>query len=333
MLSPRLYKALQKMFGKVQVHSPGEKITDYSRGSWLSVNRKIEIKGGERYSVTCPECLRKGKLWLSYKVQDTPKGKIIRGKGYVNCFRCNFQKDPRKLNRFLINLGSVVGSGATVEKLQIVEEEKPRDERDPPVAFPITDKDCLIFQNYLISRGLDPKELEEDWGVTCSADPRWFSTPRLLIPITLAGSQVGWQARHLNTEDTEGEEKYLFPPGFSKTQWLYNQDRALYAARKEGCVIICEGVFDVFKCGSHAICIFGKEASNTQIKKLCAIFKGLEVVILLDNEKGARDKASELKLKLQSKGCFSKVRDLCFEDGDPGDKTREEIDKLIRGTR
>ena len=331
MLAPRLYKALKSISGRVQVHSPGERVTTQGKSSWLSSRKRSnkEIKGGERYSVTCPYCQRKNKLWLSYKIEEIDIDTIVNGRGFINCFRCEFQKDRKTLRDYLVKLGKVVGGTTPSEDIIAFEKEPERNERPYPVTFSLMEEDGYLFREYLKSRRFDPKVMDKDWGLRCSGDPLWFTTGRLLIPITCNAKHVGWQARHLDGPGDDGEEKYLFPPGFLKASWLYNQDRAMYAARRKGMVVICEGVFDVFRVGHHAVSIFGKTASDTQINKLISLFKGVTAVVLLDNEADARKDAMKLTLRLQASGAFKEVKDLYFPDGDPADQTEEDIIKLL----
>ncbi len=57
------------------------------------------------------------------------------------------------------------------------------------------------------------------------------------------------------------ESQYYTMPGFKKTQHLYNYDQA----KQFPFVSICEGVSDVWRFGSEAVALFGKNASSTQL--------------------------------------------------------------------
>jgi len=289
-----------------------------------------DIKGGERYTANCPFCGGVGKLWLSYMVERVPVDTVKHGRGYVNCYRCEFQRDRDKLGEFMANLMLVMDGGPSDPGF-VVDIEVEEDTRPPPHLFKLSDPGTELFRDYLARRNFRWEELEEEWGVRCSADRAWFRTGRLVVPIRdVTGREVSWQARHIDGPMDEWEQKYLFPPGVPKGGILYNADRAIHT---RGVVAVCEGVFDVFRVGAGGVALFGKAASDTQRRMLGTLFRGRDLVVLLDNEKGARDEAARLRDTLEASGSFKSVRDVYFKDGDPADHTREEVEALINLTK
>lgn len=95
---------------------------------------------------------------------------------------------------------------------------------------------------YLKERGLN-KETVHHFGLGhCS---RGLMKERIAIPINNEqGELVAYAGRYAG-EPPEDEEKYLLPPGFGKSQVLFNLDQARELATDQGLIVV-EGFFDVF---------------------------------------------------------------------------------------
>jgi DNA primase len=93
---------------------------------------------------------------------------------------------------------------------------------------------------YLATRGIE-SQTAAHFGVGFYAGPGLLSG-RLVIPILNAqGELVAYCGRSLDT----AEPRYQFPPGFRKSQVLFNFHRA--AASGEPAVVVVEGFFDCLK--------------------------------------------------------------------------------------
>jgi DNA primase len=87
------------------------------------------------------------------------------------------------------------------------------------------------------------------------------------------------------------EPRYLFPPGFPKSQVVFNLHRALEsAARQGGVAIVVEGFFDCLKVHQagygNVVALMGASISDRQSAELLDTFR--ELVVMLDGDEAGR---------------------------------------------
>jgi hypothetical protein len=134
-------------------------------------------------------------------------------------------------------------------------------------------------------RGFDPLALARDWGVGVvvhAEAPYLAAAGRIYVPVRTGGALVGWQCRWLG----EDWKRYRAPkfytlPGFKIGDHLYGLDEAAGAA----CVVLVEGVGDVWAYSPGALGLFGKKVSSKK-RELLAPFAaaGALCVLALDPE-------------------------------------------------
>jgi DNA primase len=110
-----------------------------------------------------------------------------------------------------------------------------------------------------------------------------FLRGRMVFPIhDEGGEQVAYAGR---------EPRYLFPPGFPKSQVIFNLHRAVeLAARQGGVVIVVEGFFDCMKVHQagygNVVALMGASLSERQSELLDTYFQKL--VVMLDGDEAGR---------------------------------------------
>lgn len=120
-----------------------------------------------------------------------------------------------------------------------------------------------------------------------------FLRGRMVFPIhDERGELVAYAGRTLDGR----EPRYLFPPGFHKSQVVFNLHRAVEsAARQRGMAIIVEGFFDCLKVHqagySNVVALMGVSLSDRQSELLDTYFR--ELVVMLDGDEAGR-RASRL---------------------------------------
>ena len=98
----------------------------------------------------------------------------------------------------------------------------------------------LRWHPYLEERGVQPGTAAE-FGIGYYTGSG-FLHHRVVFPIhDSAGQLVGYAGRRLDG----GEPRYLFPPGFRKSQVVFNLHRAVRKAAR--CAIVVEGFFDCLR--------------------------------------------------------------------------------------
>jgi DNA primase len=107
---------------------------------------------------------------------------------------------------------------------------------------------------------------------------------RMVFPIhDERGELVAYAGRAMDGR----EPRYLFPPGFRKSQVVFNLHRAgKAAARQGGVAIVVEGFFDCLKVHQagydNVVALMGASVSNRQAELLDTYFR--ELVVMLDGD-------------------------------------------------
>ncbi len=138
------------------------------------------------------------------------------------------------------------------------------------------------LHEYLQKRGLD-KTMVQYFGMGfCEYG---IMKNRIAIPVHDSyGNPVAYCGRAI---DNNIKPKYLFPKGFTKSNYLYNFHRIVNTGI--GTCVIVEGFFDVFfltKLGYNAIALMGCKIYPKQIEMLK--LPDLNYVLMLDGDKPGR---------------------------------------------
>jgi len=111
---------------------------------------------------------------------------------------------------------------------------------------------------------------------------------RIVFPIhDERGELVAYAGRTMDGR----EPRYLFPPGFHKSQVVFNIHRAVESAgRLGGVAIVVEGFFDCLKVHqagySNVVALMGATISDRQLELLVTYFR--ELVVMLDGDEAGR---------------------------------------------
>ena len=111
-----------------------------------------------------------------------------------------------------------------------------------------------------------------------------FLRGRMVFPIhDERGKLVAYAGRVMDGR----EPRYLFPPGFRKSQVVFNLHRAVKsAARQGGVAILVEGFFDCLKVHQagygNVVALMGASVSDRQAELLDTYFR--ELVVMLDGD-------------------------------------------------
>jgi len=114
-----------------------------------------------------------------------------------------------------------------------------------------------------------------------------FLRGRMVFPIhNVGGELVAYAGRTMDGR----EPRYLFPPGFHKSQVVFNLHRAVEcAARQGGVAIVVEGFFDCLKVHQagygNVVALMGASISDRQ-SELLDTFR--ELVVMLDGDEAGR---------------------------------------------
>jgi hypothetical protein len=156
------------------------------------------------------------------------------------------------------------------------DEDEPEEQISPihmgPDFIPVERSEVAI--NYLLQRKIfDP-------SLITAYDIRYQAVMNAIVfPVTKDGRVYGWQARSIPPL-REGQLRLITSPGFNKSKFLLNYDRA----KEQKKIVLTEGPVDCIHAdvpGYGAVCSFGKSVSRKQIELLLetkaeAVYIGLD---------------------------------------------------------
>ena len=185
---------------------------------------------------------------------------------------------------------------------------------------------------YLLEqRGLTPETIV-DFGIGFCA--KGMMADRIAMPIhNVKGEVVAYAGRFVG-EAPEGTPKYKLPPGFRKSQELFNLDRASKEPSDLPLVIV-EGFFDAMKLHQHGcrkvVALMGSTLSSAQeeLIRLHTNSQGHVIVMLDENEAGKAGR-EDIACRL-SKFCFVRVHQFSRPDMEPEHLTAEAVQQLMGG--
>lgn len=295
-LNPALLSVMKRTLRHVRVVSEGEPISGYHRPDPLRENRPhlVVTSWGEVYEACCPFCgdtRVPGRLRVSHAYGTLDDVTGFRMYELWKCFNeeCQGDRNNRdELRRMLNPFGSpfVDIPRPAMRPVKSTDLE--------PVDFPgvLIPLDQLPADNRAVrylaagrSPPFDPGALARDWRVAYAdhVPPRSrgaMAQGRIVVPVFLAGVQVGWQARFPADLDWKraGVPKYLH--FFPKSRTLYGIDEQA----GEPVVVLVEGVTDVWRYGRGAVCGFGKGLSQVQAEMLAGRLAGRPLVLMADQD-------------------------------------------------
>ncbi len=178
-------------------------------------------------------------------------------------------------------------------------------------------------------RGLTPETIV-DFGIGfCS---KGMMADRIAIPIhNVKGEVVAYAGRFVG-EPPEGTPKYKLPPGFRKSQELFNLDRAIKEPGDRPLVIV-EGFFDAMKLHQHGFCkvvaLMGSSLSAAQEELIRQhTTSDSHVIVMLDENEAGQAGREDIACRL-SKFCFVRVHQFNEPDMEPEHLTAEEVHQLM----
>jgi DNA primase len=184
---------------------------------------------------------------------------------------------------------------------------------------------------YLTGRGLT-LETMVDFGVGFCA--KGMMAGRIAIPIHNPEGQVVAYAGRLTEEPTDDNPKYKLPPGFRKSQELFNIDRAAKEP-VEVAMVVVEGFFGCMKLHQHgcrrAVALMGSTMSAAQEELIRKHTDSRsQVIVMLDEDEAGRAGREDIATRL-SKFCFVKVQAFEKDGQQPEDLSAEEVKALTGG--
>jgi DNA primase len=185
---------------------------------------------------------------------------------------------------------------------------------------------------YLLEqRGLTSETIA-DFGIGfCS---KGMMADCIAIPIHNAKGEVVAYAGRFIGAPPEGAPKYKLPPGFRKSQELFNIDGAVKEPDEMPLVIV-EGFFDAMKLHQHGcrkvVALMGSTLSAAQEELIRQHTSSQShVIVMLDENEAGQAGREDIACRL-SKFCFVRVHQFDQPDMEPEHLTLGEVQQIIGG--
>lgn len=152
-----------------------------------------------------------------------------------------------------------------------------------------------------------------------------FYKNRIIIPIfDEEGILVSFVARLMGSPPNNKVKKVLYPKGSRITKVLFNH---LYVVSSSNVIVVTEGVFDALRVGKQGVALFGKHASQEQIKLLVKLGQKRKIVVMLDSD--ADDDSEDLAEELSELCNDVFIAKLPNGRKDPGECRRADLERAI----
>jgi DNA primase len=213
------------------------------------------------------------------------------------------------------------GAGMAVGEPQRASKENATN-RGPDRPHPLSFSLRLGWHPYLEERAVDP-DTAAWFGVGYYAGGGMLRN-RMVFPIhDHEGQLVAYAGRSLDGS----EPRYLFPPGFPKSQVVFNLHRAVWESTKYALVV--EGFFDCLRVHQagyrNVVALLGVSLSEMQEKLLLERFPRL--VLMLDGDEAGQRASQQLAARLHGRVSLSIVK--APSGRQPDQLSNEEIGRIV----
>jgi DNA primase len=171
-----------------------------------------------------------------------------------------------------------------------------------------------------------------DFGVGfCS---KGMMADRIAIPIhNVKGEVVAYAGRFIGAPP-EGAPKYKLPPGFRKSQEVFNLDRA-FKEPPDKPLLIVEGFFDCMKIHDHGhkkvVALMGSSMSSAQEELIRRHTNAnSRIIVMLDENEAGQAGREDIVVRL-SKYCFVRAHQFLRPDMEPEHLTDNELADIVEG--
>ena len=308
-LCPGLYMALQRRFGSVTVALQGQSFLAQSRLDPVTGRQATSVAlSGEYYRVNCFACGdTRQRLWINHMFGQPDAGgrrMLFLAVCYnENCLReyanvlqleeiCYGLRNGRQVMPVFPVLPGEIDTASLTPAVM------------PGTVWPITQfGPGHKAWDYLFVRRRYTVQMAEAYeiGYCVEAHPDYrMAGGRLIFPIKMHGTLVGWQARCPDELDWKavGFPKYYSRPGMKRNLLLYNYDRAKHMPF----VVVTEGPTDVHRLGDVGVGVLGKTIALRQKELLASTWAGKPILLMFDPEAAEemRGEADELRRTCRS---------------------------------
>lgn len=307
-----LYERLRQRFGRVVIANEGEATVPHI--SFSAGHAKVHLDPeGEMYRICCPICTKKGtpdrrfRLYINHLWGvGHPRYPDDKFWWAAHCFNEKCMCDPasRKYLRDVVYdaIGRDIQRIAVPAAIGDVNTDPMREVTLPGKCVPVAElEETHKAKVFLRTRGFDPNVVGERYGLQYCLDVPGYTKlqiviGRIIAPFYMRGKMVGWQARYVGNANLNRTVKYFTCPGMRTGRVLYDFDNAL----KSNVVFVCEGITDVWRVGTGAVALCGKNFTAAHSKLITDHWQTAIVLLDPDADAASIDVYSKLAGKMRA---------------------------------
>lgn len=288
-------------------------------------------RNSRNFDVRCPVCAEKGKV-----PSDKKKLAILTEDDRCHCWVCGYKS--RTLAPLIRKYGTSVqlqdyvqrfmpvGTSTWQPRCMVITGDLPP---SPPLQLPkdfrllantrSRDPDVAACKRYLAGRGLTDDDL---WfyKLGYSNEPAWHR--RVIMPsFDSDGALNHFVGRSI---DRSKRPKYESPEG-DRRQVIFNEINIDWSRQ----LIVCEGAFDLVKCGDNAVPLLGSDLNEESALFNAIVAHGTPVALALDADMRL-SKAPRVAKKLADYNIDVSMVEVVT---DPGDVTKKEFRAVLKAAR
>ena len=190
------------------------------------------------------------------------------------------------------------------------------------VHAPMTDPDVMSAWSYLRKRGVTVKDAWY-YKLGISNEYRW--SRRIIMPLFDADGSLNFFVAR-NVDENDRRPRYDNPPN-DKLSIVFNEYCVDWTQR----LVICEGPFDLMKCGENSVPLLGSDLNENSLLFNKILLNETPVAIALDGDMWAT-KTPRIVKKLQEYDVNVVVVDVRKWD-DPGKMTKGQFQMALKAAR
>jgi hypothetical protein len=177
------------------------------------------------------------------------------------------------------------------------------------------DHDVISLYRYLIARGITEEDMWR-YRIGCSGERRW--SRRAIVPSFDAQGELNYF-----TGRASDAQRYRYDgPSVDKVSIIFNELDVDWSKR----VVLCEGPFDLMKCGDNAVPLLGSTLSPKSALFAKLVTNRTPVVLVLDSDMKVRAwKYARMLTSYDLEVSILEVED------DPGEMTKEAFAAALSG--
>lgn len=184
----------------------------------------------------------------------------------------------------------------------------------------VRDPDVLAMRKYLVNRQINERDLWH-YKLGYSEMPGWRH--RIIVPSFDANGKLNWYVGRKISSKVYGP-KYEAPPG-DRRHVIFNELNVDWKQR----LVLCEGSFDMMKCGDNAVPLLGSDLSVESALFNAIVVNGTPIALAMD----ADMRTTKLPVVAQKLADYDIDVIIVRVPSDPGEMSKHEFKAALQAAQ